>query len=294
MNYSIINSSIIKKKEINLIKNKDFYKYLQNNSVAFFYSKDISKHKNDTEKNIIKRGSILNEKYYKSLFFLCDTLDKNNIEFALYKTNKYVSEVVDGDVDFFIHKKDFSKLFKIFTQEGFNCVEDEPLKGKCIKEGFCILEPHVNISWREILVLSEEKIWQNTEEINIKGKKIKKVTKEIDVLAVLLSTFYEPDYIKLYDFINFLDMDKHKLMQLCSSTHKEKIDSIFKMLTNKNTINKKFPVFLPNNLYLNWWLKDIFLKTGFTIRFKLFHITCFFFWKYRYKFTNQLPFAHLW
>ena len=109
MNYEEINSAIMEDRDINyslVEKTEEFYQYLFNNKVAYFYANNLSTVSNETEKWIISKGKELNEKYYKTIKEIKRICDKHNIEWVLYKTHKYIDEVVDGDIDLFVKKED--------------------------------------------------------------------------------------------------------------------------------------------------------------------------------------------
>jgi hypothetical protein len=298
MNYKIINNSIISGKDflIGFKKDRKFYDYLFNNNVAYYYSKVISKDKNPIEEDIIKRGDKINQKYYKTLKLINLLCKKNNIPFLLYKTHKYIPEVVDGDIDLFVKEIDFYKFMRIFREEGFKCIEDEPKKGKCIKEGYCVIEPHINIGWRENLIINQKIIWNHFESIKIGGIKFKKCSRNLDIFSIFLELFWEPNYLKLYDLLVIKRVQNSK--QISSLTNdiilRNQIDIIFNLLINNELLIKNLPFFLPNNYFINWWFKYIALNNEKTFSFKIKHLIYFVYWKYRYKIINKLPFRHYW
>lgn len=298
MNYREINKAILNNRDINenlVKKNEKFYQYLFNNRVAYYYSKYLSKNQTEREQWIIKRGKKLNERYYKTLKFLKEICDRNNIDFLLYKTHKYIPEIVDGDIDIFIKEKDFYKFLNAFNKKGFSTIEDEPKKGKCKKEGYCIIEPHVNISWNENVILRENNIWKFEEILNIKNIEIKKAVKEIDIFSSLLDTFYGPNYICLYDLLSFKQFNQCSLLKISTDENiREELDKIIKRIKSNKILNFKFPVFSINVEYLQWWLKRILQNRNFSLLFRFKLLIYFFYWKYRYLLINKLPFSHDW
>ncbi|MCK5123108.1 MAG: hypothetical protein KAQ87_03095 [Candidatus Pacebacteria bacterium] len=298
MNYKEINKAILSDRDIdeNLVKKDDkFYQYLFNNKVAYYYSKCLSKNQTEKEKWIIKRGEELNERYYKTLKLLKDICDKNNIDFLLYKTHKYIPEVVDGDIDLFVKEKDFQKFLDVFHGEGFKTEEDEPGKGKCEKDGYCITEPHINISWNENITLKENDVWNFTEIIKIKEINIEKTTKEMDIFSFFTDVFYGPNYVCLYKLLVFKQINQKKLFEISADKNIQgDLDKIVKQLQFDKTLNTKLPVFLDNFNYLKWWFKRIMQNKKLSQPFKFKILIYFFYWKYRYLLIDKLPFSHNW
>lgn len=295
MNYKIINCAILASRDVpkSINRNDEFYDYLLSNSVAYYYSTCLSKNKNIIEKKIITAGDSLCRKYIQTLKLINKICRKNKIKFLLFKTYKYVPEAVDNDIDLIIKEGDFYNFTQAFKKEGFRCFKEEHLKIECLKEGFCKIEPRVNLSIRGRVLLDEKRIWQRQQEVIIDGMRIMKTTKEIDLFYLLLSILYTPNYLKLYHLLIY-NIDLGKLNQI--SLDKEISEDLKFLLRNltKNFENKRFPLFLENISFLVWWYKRIFLSSD-IILFKRFSlIASFFYFKYLYIIFNKLVFKHTW
>lgn len=297
MNYKIINAAILSSQDVpkSVIRDNNFYNYLLNNNVAYYYSKHLSKEKTIMDKKIATAGDILNSKFLKTLKLINKVSKKNNIKFLLFKTYKYFSEVVDNDIDILIKERDFYHFMKALQQEGFACFENEHLKAICLKEGFCKIEPRVNSSIRGLVFLSEKKIWERIELVNVDGIKIFKATKEIELLHLLLSILYNPNYLKLYLLLLFKNSDRRKLHKLYmdKETHAD-LKFLLKNLITKNVENKRFPLFIGNTSFILWWCKRILPISKLTLLSKLKLILSFFYSKYLFLFLNRLVFEHEW
>lgn len=297
MNYRIINTAILNFRDVpkSITKDNAFYNYLLDNSVAYYYSKYISKDKTAMDKKIIAAGNILNSKYIKTLKTINRICREKKIRFLLFKTYKYFPEAVDNDIDLFIKEKDFNNFINAFEKEGFRCFINENLKAICLKKGFCKIEPRVNYSIRGLVFLNEEKIWEKWEPVNIDIMKILKTTKEIELLYLLLSILYNPNYLKLYLLLLFKAINRKKLYKLCLNKEiKEDLKFLLRKFITKNIENKRFPLFIEDGSFIFWWCKRILPISELTLLSKLKLIAFFFYSKYLFIFFNRLVFKHEW
>lgn len=289
LNYKEINSAILDGRDIDkslVKKDEQFYQYLFNNKVAYYYASQLSKNKTEKEKWIIKRGNELNTQYIKTLEYVKDVCDKNNIPFILFKTHKVIPEVVDGDIDLIIHNEDFQKFLDVFAGLGFESIEDEPGKGKCFKEGFNVIEPHITISWRGNDYFDTELLWKYTKEEVINGKKYLISNNEIETFIAVAQLFYEPEYIDLYTMFKLKD-DCELLKQLPNSKQIQLL--ITKIKNNRQQV---FPIFAPIGLFATIWTKEFFISKN--LKTYILHWIFYIYWSIRYKFINKLPFTHIW
>ncbi len=297
MNYRKINLSIINHNDQldQNEKNRNLYKYLIGNNVAYYYSKILSGNKNRYERKIISTGDLFNKEYIKTLKLLDSISNKNKIPFLLFKTYKYINEAVDGDIDIIIKEKDFYKFLRELSKEGFSCIEESPLKAICKKNGFKKIEPRVNIAFHGFTVLGESEIWKHTEEVLVDKIKVKKTTMSFDLFSFLLNVLYGPAYLKLYFYLLYKEIGRENLCSIATNTVVESdIDFIIKEFFNENKINKRFPLFLDNFNFLKWWYFKILRNDSFNIKNKVKHAVFFFYIKYKYIFLNKLEFAHKW
>ncbi len=289
MNYKEINTAILGSKDINeklVKKDEQFYRYLFNNKVAYYYATQLSKRQTEKEKWIIKRGNELNARYIKTLEFVRQVCDENNIEFILFKTHKVIPEVVDGDIDLIVHKKDFQKFLDIFSELGFNSVEDEPGKGKCVKEGCNVIEPHITISWRGNSYFDEKELWKYTKEVNINNKQYLVSSDNIETFIAIAQLFYEPEYIDLYTMFQL----KASSTLIQSLPHHKQVQFFIDNVNQQRSV--AFPVFAPLMLFMKLWTKELFVSKN--LKTYLLHCIFYVYWRLRYKFIKKLPFTHIW
>jgi len=281
---SEINRAVVNRKDV-AVKDKDFYMYLLRNSVAYYFATQISKKGNSWEKEIARVGQEYNKKYLKTLRLIESSCREEKIDFLLFKTYKYVPEVVDGDIDMIVRRKDFDRLMTVLTKVGFDCRETEPRKGLCLRKGFCPIEPRVAISFYGEEVVGEKVIWERTEWITYKEMKVRKVVREIDSLYFLLNVLYGPNYFKLYAWLVLSEVDLESLMSCVSSTKvRREVAFLYDKLVDSG-FEQPFPRFLSNLEYLRWWLKK---QQG------LKQLLFFVYMKYRYKLSKKLVFQHGW
>lgn len=297
MNYKAINIAILSAQDVSksITRDSEFYDYLLNNSVAYYYATHLSKEKTDMDKKVIAAGNILNDRFLNTVVLIDKVGRENNIKFMFFKTYKYIPEVVDGDIDLFVQEKDFHKFLNALEKEGFKCFENEPLKGFCKKDGYSIIEPRVNAEFHGLIILNENKIWEKVEYLKIGEIKVLKAFKELDIFYLLLTTIYGPKYLTLYLLILYRDCDIKKLYRLSTDKQiNEDLEFLISNLITNKTENKRFPFFMGDIHFALWWCKRILpaLQISIFERFK--HLTFFFYSKYVYIFFNKLVFKHTW
>jgi len=297
MNYKVINNAILNSRDLpkSFPRDEEFYDYLLANNVAFYYSMYLSKEKSIMDKKIIEVGKNLNKKFFNTLKLIIKICKDKKIKFLLFKTYKYIPEAVDNDIDLFVKKKDFYSFMKALEKENFSCIENEPLKGICKKEGFCIIEPRVTLSFRGVTILDEKKIWKKTEIVNIAEIGVLKASLEVDLLHLLLSILYNPNYLKLYLLLLYKKCDKNRLLLLCLDKRiQQDLNFVLNHLITKNIEEKRLPLFMGNIEFSNWWYRRILPISDLSLYKKLRHVFCFFYIKYLYLFLNKLAFQHQW
>lgn len=269
------------------------YKYLLNNGVAYSYCLK-KKNRNKIEKHILSKGKEFNDKFAKTIRLLNSLGEKYRIPFLVFKTYKYLPEAMDGDIDLIVHRKDFYNFLKMLTMEGFACIENEPLKAFCIKEGYTTIEPRVHASFHGIKILDEKELWTGQEGVKFAGVSFNKTAKEIDLCYLLLNTLYGPNYLKLYLYriiekTGFTSLYKLPLPSTAATDLKFLENHFF----TKKMDSRSFPLFLGNFAYFDWWVKRI-LPSKLTWFEKCKHLAFFAYMKARYKLTGRLVFAHDW
>lgn len=297
MDYKIINEAVLSGKDVPeyFDKNNKFYDYLLGNNIAYYYSSRLSQKETAYEKKIKEAGKILNGKFIETLKVIERLCRENKIKFLLFKTYKYIPEAVDNDIDLLIKKSDFYRFMEALRKEGFNCIENEPLKGICQRQGYCKVEPRVDSSFHGFTVLEEKELWKNAEQVKVGQKQIYKTTKEVDLLHQLLSILYNPNYLKLYLLLLYKKADKEKLFKLTKDNRINKdLQFIISRLLKSDLKDKKYPLFLNNRDFAGWWFRRIMLNSGLTLYVKIKHILYFFYLKYSYLFFNKLIFRHQW
>lgn len=292
-----INEYIVNSKDVpeSVSKNIIFYEYLLNNSVAYYYSKCLSKKPTQTENKILKKGDDFNKTYFKTLELISNVCRKQRIEFLLFKTYKYVPEAVDGDIDIIVKNKDFHRFFRVFKKLGFKCTTDRFFKGDCQKNGFCKIEPRVNISFHGMVLMPEQNIWQHAEEVRINNMRLQKTSKELDIFALLLNVLYGPNYLKLYLYLILKQIDQAKILAPCSHLSvKQDLEFLFNKISKINLSLTRFPYFFDNISLLKFYFKRIAFTKDLNFIDKIKYITFFFYFKYKYLITDKLHFKHEW
>lgn len=294
MDYQKTNKAILDERTLDR-PDEDVYVYLLNNNVAYFYSKNLASPKTFFDKKIIGIGHKFNECYVETLRLIDEICKKEEIEYALFKTYKYIDEAVDGDIDLFVKKDYFDRFMLLMAKSGFACTETEKQKGSCVRADFCKVEPRVKASFQGIEVVGEDEIWKNTEEVEISGMKITKTTKELDVLYLLLNILYGPNYLKLYLYKVAQSIDVNTLSGLISDNKvKEDFELILRPMLNNDNVGKRFPLFPSTLTFSYWWTKRILFDYANPLSVRIKHLLFFFYSKSMFVFSNKLPFTHNW
>lgn len=276
-------------------KTPQFYEYLLENDIGYYYSLCLSQKPTEMEKRILKKGEEFNKRYQRTLALLCDTCNQHKIEFLLFKTHKYIPEVVVGDIDIIIKSRDFHKFLDVFGKLGFNCEEDEVLKGSCQKEGFCKIEPRTNLSAHDIVFTREDEVWKHAETIRIGNRDVQKTTKELDLAALLLDILYGPNYLKLYLYVVLQQTDKAKILAACPAPGiKQDLEFLLGKISAIDPAKASFPYFLDNLSFIRFYIGRIMFGNRMSPIKKVKHLVFFFYIKYKYLFTGNLHFKHEW
>lgn len=296
MNYKAINNTILNKVSLpqEVRQDKEFYNYLLQNNVSYYFSKQLAKPKIDYDMKIITSGESLNERYLKTLKLIDTICKKNHIKCLLFKTYKYIPEVVDNDVDLIVRENDFYKFIAACKENDFDCTEESNLKYRCIKKGYCKIEPRVNAEIHGIEIINKETIWKNSEIFRVNGTKMKKASKEIDVAYQLLSILYNPKYLRLYLLKVYRDIDKRKLVNVTNKAIRRDLHFLQVKLLDNDLSNKRFPLFMRNVNFVLWWNERIIPSSSMKFRAKLKLLLYFFYSKYNYLIFNTLVFQHKW
>lgn len=297
MNYQEIFNTLSSEKDVseNFNKNDNFYEYLLNNNVVYFYSKKISKRKNKTEEKLIKIGEKFNRRFIKTLLIIDQVCKKAGIGFLLFKTYKYIPEVMDGDIDLIIRKDNLKKFVDAISLEGFVCNSDGQFKWSCFKDGCSKIEPRSDISFHGKILLDESVIWKNIEKKKVGGTVVEKTTRELDVFVLLFNILYGPNYLKLYTYLVYMSTDFAKVSTITNDKGMmEDLRFLKKGFLDKIGQKTKFPVFLGNIDYLVWWAKRILFTREISFCQKLKHPVFFLYIKYKYLLFGKLHFRHKW
>lgn len=297
LNVGKVNQSISSSKEVLDVADKtpQFYRYLLNNNVGYYYSERLSQRPTEMERRILKKGEEFNEKYQRTLELLSDVCNQHKIEFLLFKTHKYIPEAVAGDIDIIVRSKDFHQFLDVFSKLGFNCEEDEVLKGNCQKDGFCKIEPRVNLSFHNLVLVPENEVWNHTEMIRINNLEVKKTTKELDLLALLLDILYGPHYLSLYLYVVLQQTDKARILAICPTPDiKQDLEFLLGKIRKINLSRTSFPYFLDNLSFIRFYIRRIAFGNSMSPIERVKHVVFFFYIKYKYRFLKDLHFKHEW
>lgn len=295
--YKDINSAILNNKnnDLSAIHKDKLYKYLINNNIAYFYAKKISAAKGDKEKRVIREGNNYNRKFFKTLKLVDDVCRQNKIDYLLFKTFKYVPEGYSGDLDIIIKEEAFERIIEIFEKRGFSTRFDVGLKVELRNAGYSKIEFRVNVEYHGITLFDSKEIWEYKEKTKLGGIEIFKTTKEFDLVCLLLNILYGPNYLDLYLMLLNKQVGSKKLLSFKRGTKlAEDLRFIISNLVKKDFSNKRFPLFIPDLIYLRWWLKNIFLSDKVFLFEKFKVILIFFYIKYKYLFFDNLQYAHRW
>lgn len=286
LNVGKVNQSISSSKDVLDFADKtpQVYRYLLNNNVGYYYSERLSQRPTEMERRILKKGEEFNERYQRTLELLSDVCNQHKIEFLLFKTHKYIPEAVAGDIDIIVRSKDFHKFLDVFSKLGFNCEEDEVLKGNCQKDGFCKIEPRVDLSAHGIVFMREDEVWKHTETV-----------RELDLFGLLLDILYGPNYLPLYLYLVLQQTDKARILAICPTPDiKQDLEFLLGKIRKINLSRTSFPYFLDNLSFIRFYIRRIAFGNSMSPIERVKHIVFFFYIKYKYRFLKDLHFKHEW
>ena len=297
MKYRDINTVILSRKDKELLRPSSgwLYKYLLDNNVAYFYAKRLGAKKRAVENRVIREGDNYNRKFLKTLKLLGEVCKKNGVDYLVFKTLKYVPEVYAGDLDVIVKEKDFDRILEIFKKRGFFCKYEGKLKAGLVKTGYSKIESRVNVENHGIVLFESTEIWRYKEKAKLGGLDIYKTTKEFDLVCLLLNILYGPKYLDLYLILLYKQVGRKRLLSFLKSKKlAEELKLLDSKLIAKDITDKRFPIFVPDLTYLDWWAKNVFLsnKVFFLEKFKV--LAFFYYIKYKYLLFNNLHFAHRW
>lgn len=298
MRYQKINKNLLNLSEKSTslkVDEKALFTYLLNNNVAYYYILSKTRKRSPLEKEILNKGKKFNEEFRKTLRFIHMLCAKYKIDYALFKTRKYTEEGIDGDIDLVVKKRDFYKFLQLLKEDGFDCFEEGPLKGICIKNGYKKIEPRSQISFHGMTVFSEEEIWKHVEKIEIGGIKTFSTSQVFDVVCLLLNVLYGPKYISLYLYMIYKQINFIEIKNLLNSSYLiSDLALLDHMMLAPGLMRKKFPLFLSNGTFIKFWFNRILLNDHFTTYNKIKYFIFFFYSKYKYLIFNNLNFEHEW
>jgi hypothetical protein len=295
MNYLEINKAILEGRDVEdalVEKDKQFYEYLFNNKVAYYYATELSATKTEEDLRIIDIGNNYNDRYKKTLLELNRICREGDIRYLLFKTYRYFPSAVDGDIDILVKEDQFDKFLEICSKNGFSVVVDEPGKGKCEKAGFAEIEPHCRISWRSGTALDGDMLWQNSFTFTVDGEKVFNCSHEVELLALVGEIFFSPEYIDLHTLKKY-----HALERLIDINRLEsfnvRIGPHLRLFAASAT---KLEASLMMKLPYFYSTRDLFklhrsvLSAKEIVQILVFNT----YWKYRYSLIDKLPFTHEW
>ena len=292
MRYADMNLALLNKANIEpSSKTTRFYDYLLKNSVAYYFSEQVSTYPTAVETKIIERGDQVNEKYHKTLELLRQTFSAAKIDFALFKTHRHISEVYDGDIDIVVRKTDFDKAMSALAAEGFDCETEAEFKGVCIKQGYCKIEPRSVVSFHGYKVFDEKEIWDSVVEVNSGIGPVKSTSMEFDTVCLLLNVLYGPKYVSLYLYLLLMNCDPDKIKILIPSRD---LGSLADQLKSEKTAEGKFPIFLSFSTYFQWYVNYLLPAGDMGVSKKIRHLLFFVYSKLKYQVFGKLHFQHNW
>ena len=298
MNYEAINRSILNKTELpkEIRQDTQLYEYLLNNKVAYFYAIELGNRQDSETVRVIDQADRYQRRYAKTLKLLDEVCKEKGYEYLLYKTYKFIPEMVDGDIDIIVREKDFQNFLNTFQTLGFECEEDEPGKGKCEKVGFSVIEPHTNISWRGGSHVSESFIWEKPIDVKVDGLVVKNVSLEIEATAIAAKILFEPSYLDLYSLLLLrycLDEGINENLIYKNTTQPNLLKEVLEFCKDKAITppyGKKWPLFLPVIRYIKLWTQNYIATKNH--RIYVLHLVFYIYWNARYRINGKLPFTH--
>lgn len=298
MRYKTINEAIVYSRDVpnTFSKHGVFYKYLLLNNVAFFYTILLSKSRNKREDIIIQRGKTLQASFIKSLRVVDDVCQKARMPYLLFKTYKYIPEVVDGDIDMILQEKDLKIFMNAMRERGFVCTMENAWKGICLKEGYKKIEPRAALEFYGKKVIDESAVWKTAQRVQIEDLFLLTVKKEVDLSYLLLSILYGPRYLSLYLLRCFKELPSFQIPPFFHEHARQDLETLLEnyVRNDRYIFKKRFPIFVGNFFYVRWWFKRVFFSPEIAMMNRWKQLLFFYYIKYKYICFRKLHFGKNW
>lgn len=270
---------------------QELYEYLTKNSCAHFYANYIDQIDDQYRTRILENGNKLNKKYEKTLKLILDISESNKMTPILFKTYKHIPEIVDNDIDLIINPDHIGKLIKLLNNHGYFCLEESRGKFVCNKEGFNKIEPRIDISIDDYIILTFNEVQKYIMKTNFKNRLVISTNQEIDSLYFILNFLYGPNYLKLYRYFLIDGVGLAKIKHIAREIGVlNEVIFFEKEVISKILNNVSYPLFLGNFAYLRFYFKFLFFNKKIYLTSKIKHPLFFFFFKYKYIIFNKLHF----
>ena len=157
-------------------------------------------------------------KYWKTAFYINTELSKQNIEYSIIKSYRYLS-FKDGNIDLVV-SGDLNEFFETYLSSDFSLKNRDKLKGKyyernklmCTSKSseYISIHLHTNVGWHDHEFFSYDEIIAMSELKSFSGGEVILCKHEFEAEILFLHAFFEKHNFSMLDieFIGQKDMQK--------------------------------------------------------------------------------------
>jgi len=214
----------IKKQDFKNIDWKKLLVQVSNNRVLYVFSKNLVRYdhllkqsqREDLEK-IIDSGQENINFLKKTLLFVKEILEKNNIDYVIFRTNKFLP-FVTFDIDLLVKSETYHKTIEIFKHNGFRTVShNKSLGGRLfdnqinlVSKKYLKIDLHKRCTWIKSFYLDEYKIFDDINFTKIEGIKVPTPNIEHEYIFNLCHALFERFYLTYLDYYCLKELSSRK------------------------------------------------------------------------------------
>lgn len=211
------------------------------------------------------------------------------IDFVLTRLNRFRKADPD-DIDILIEPESFSKAIAALEEEGYEAFShDQALGGRIkgaqtnlVRPGRLKIDLHKDFTWKKSRYFDLALVWNNLEEKEIDGVKVKTPAADVDAFIVAVNIIFEKTYLTKEDWQYLRRNFKGPVFKEQAKKYgwEGAYRRFIKWWESKGSKLQGFPAFLPLTLVLYSYLE----------KFDLVSFLYYFFFRVRYLLNKTLPY----
>ncbi|MFC1646681.1 hypothetical protein ACFL1A_00200 [Patescibacteria group bacterium] len=227
-------------------------RYLLKNNIGYYFVKKYKLEDAGILQKIILHRKKQKEKFVKTLKLISDCTDLCG-DLILFKTLKQYEEIQDGDIDVLVGPDSLNRLIDLLSRKGFNCVRDSESKYECTHKLYSKIEPRSSIDISKSVKIYYKDIFRSNFIYKHDLHGLFATTSLFDNVYMLFNYFFGPRYIRLYDYMIFMEYKK-TMKRVLHSIYPESVTFLYKEIEKylENLDEEKifnFPLYVSAGIY---------------------------------------------